>query len=61
MRLRMSASISRGDRPSTKVFTDMGDDFANVVNGSGTPSDALNAAQQSTVTFMKKQGFTVSP
>jgi len=44
----------------TQVSTDMGDDFANAVNGKGTLIDALNAAQQSTVTFMKRQGFTVS-
>ncbi|HEV2654060.1 MAG TPA: extracellular solute-binding protein, partial [Ktedonobacteraceae bacterium] len=44
----------------SQVFTDMGDNFANAVNGNGTLSDALNAAQQSTITFMKKQGFTVS-
>jgi hypothetical protein len=34
--------------------------FANVVNGQGTLSAALDAIQQSTVTFMKKQGFTVN-
>jgi multiple sugar transport system substrate-binding protein len=43
-----------------QVYTDMGDNFANVVNGRGTLSDALSAVQQSTVTFMKKQGFNVS-
>jgi len=43
-----------------QVYTDMGDNFANVVNGRGTLTDALNTVQQSTVTFMKKQGFTVS-
>src|SRR5205807_1671068 len=43
-----------------QVYTDMGDDFTNAVNGKGTLTDALNAAQQSTVTFMQKQGFTVS-
>jgi multiple sugar transport system substrate-binding protein len=43
-----------------QVYTDLGDNFANVVNGKGTLSDALDATQQSTVTFMKSQGFTVS-
>ena len=43
-----------------QVYTDMGDNFANAVNGRGTLTDALNTVQQSTVTFMKKQGFTVS-
>jgi multiple sugar transport system substrate-binding protein len=43
-----------------QVYTDIGDNFANVVNGRGTLSDALSAVQQSTVTFMKKQGFSVS-
>jgi multiple sugar transport system substrate-binding protein len=44
-----------------QVYTDMGDNFANSVNGRGTLTDALNAVQQSTVTFMKRQGFSVSP
>ncbi|HEX6556856.1 MAG TPA: sugar ABC transporter substrate-binding protein [Ktedonobacteraceae bacterium] len=43
-----------------QVYLDIGDNFANVVNGKGTLTDALNTVQQSTVTFMKKQGFTVS-
>lgn len=43
-----------------QVYTDMGNNFANAVNGQGTLSDALNATQQSTVTFMQKQGFSVS-
>lgn len=43
-----------------QTFNDMQDDFANAINGHGTLSDALNAVQQSTVTFMKKQGFGVS-
>jgi len=43
-----------------QVYTDMGDNFANVVNGRGSLSDALNAVQQSTITFMQKQGFSVS-
>ena len=42
-----------------QVYTDIGNNFANVVNGQGTLSTALDATQQSTVTFMKKQGFTV--
>jgi multiple sugar transport system substrate-binding protein len=44
-----------------QVYTDIGNNFANAVNGQGTLSDALNATQQSTVTFMQKQGFSVSP
>ncbi|TMD66655.1 MAG: sugar ABC transporter substrate-binding protein [Chloroflexi bacterium] len=43
-----------------QVFTDMSDNFANAINGKGTLTDALNATQQSTVTFMKKQGFNVT-
>ena len=43
-----------------QVYGDMGDNFTNAINGRGTLTDALNAVQQSTVTFMKKQGFTVS-
>ncbi|HLI05616.1 MAG TPA: extracellular solute-binding protein [Ktedonobacteraceae bacterium] len=43
-----------------QVYTDMGDDFANVVNGQGTLSTALNTLQQQTVTFMKSQGFSVT-
>jgi multiple sugar transport system substrate-binding protein len=43
-----------------QVYNDMGDQFANVVNGHGTLSDALNAVQQSTITYMQKQGFSVS-
>ena len=43
-----------------QVYTDMGNNFANAVNGQGTLSDALNATQQSTVSFMQKQGFSVS-
>jgi multiple sugar transport system substrate-binding protein len=47
--------------PTTnQVYTDIGDNFANALNGRGTLTDALNAVQQSTVTFMKKQGFSVS-
>ncbi|HYU71595.1 MAG TPA: sugar ABC transporter substrate-binding protein [Ktedonobacteraceae bacterium] len=43
-----------------QVYTDIGNNFANAINGQGTLSDALNATQQSTITFMQKQGFTVS-
>jgi multiple sugar transport system substrate-binding protein len=43
-----------------QVYSDIGDNFANAVNGRGTLSDGLNAVQQSTVTFMKKQGFSVT-
>ena len=43
-----------------QVYSDMGNDFANAVNGQGTLSDALNAVQQSTITYMKSQGFSVS-
>ena len=43
-----------------QVYTDMGDDFANAINGRGTLSDALNTLQQQTVTFMQKQGFSVT-
>jgi multiple sugar transport system substrate-binding protein len=43
-----------------QVYSDIGDNFANAINGRGTLTDALKAVQQSTVTFMQKQGFTVS-
>ena len=43
-----------------QVYNDIGDNFANVINGKGTLTDALNTVQQSTVTFMQKQGFTVT-
>jgi multiple sugar transport system substrate-binding protein len=43
-----------------QVYNDMGDQFANAVIGRGTLSDGLNAVQQSTITYMKKQGFSVS-
>src|SRR3989449_4577191 len=42
-----------------QVYNDIGDNFANAINGHGTLSDGLNAVQQSTVAFMKKQGFSV--
>jgi len=43
-----------------QYYTDLGDNFANAVNGHGTLTDALNATQESTVAFMKKQGYSVS-
>lgn len=43
-----------------QVYTDMGNNFANAVNGQGTLTDSLATVQQSTITFMKKQGFNVS-
>ncbi|TME13619.1 MAG: hypothetical protein E6I80_01915 [Chloroflexi bacterium] len=43
-----------------QVYNDMGDQFANAVNGHGTLSDGLNAVQLSTVTYLKKQGFSVT-
>ena len=44
-----------------QVYNDMGDNFANAINGKGTLSDGLNATQQSTITYLKKQGFSVTP
>ena len=43
-----------------QVYNDLGDQFANVINGHGTLSDGLTAVQQSTISYMQKQGFTVS-
>jgi len=43
-----------------QVYNDIGDQFTNAVNGHGTLSDGLNAVQQSTITYMKKQGFSVT-
>jgi multiple sugar transport system substrate-binding protein len=43
-----------------QVYSDTGDNFANAVNGQGTLVDGLNAVQQSTVAYMKKQGFSIS-
>jgi multiple sugar transport system substrate-binding protein len=43
-----------------QVYSDMGDNFANAINGRGTLTDALNTVQQSTISFMKKQGFSVN-
>jgi len=43
-----------------QVYNDISDNFANAVNGRGTLSDGLNAVQLSTVTYLKKQGFSVT-
>jgi multiple sugar transport system substrate-binding protein len=43
-----------------QVYSDMSNNFANAVNGQGTLSDALNTVQQSTLTYMKAQGFSIS-
>ncbi len=43
-----------------QVYNDMGDQFANAANGHGTLSDGLNAVQQSTITYLQKQGFSVT-
>ena len=43
-----------------QVYTDMGDDFANAINGQGTLVSQLSTLQQQTVTFMKSQGFSVT-
>ncbi len=43
-----------------QVYADLGDNFTNAVNGKGTLTNSLDTVQQSTTTFMKKQGFTVS-
>ena len=43
-----------------QVYNDMGDQFANAVNGHGTLSDGLNAVQQSTIAYLQKQGFSVT-
>lgn len=42
-----------------QVFTDIGDDFSNAVNGKTTLPTALDALQASTIAAMKKQGFSV--
>jgi multiple sugar transport system substrate-binding protein len=44
-----------------QVYSDMGNGFANATSGQGTLTDALNAVQQSTITYMKSQGYSVSP
>jgi multiple sugar transport system substrate-binding protein len=43
-----------------QVYNDMGDQFANAVNGHGTLMDGLNAVQQSTITYLTKRGFSVT-
>ena len=43
-----------------KVYSDIGDNFANAVIGQGTLGQGLNTVQQSTINDMKKQGFSVS-
>jgi multiple sugar transport system substrate-binding protein len=42
-----------------QVYNDMGDQFANAINGQSTLSQGLDAVQQSTISYMKKQGFNV--
>lgn len=43
-----------------QVFTDLGDQFSNAINGKTTLVKALDSLQASTVAAMKKQGFSVS-
>ncbi|GAC1459645.1 MAG: extracellular solute-binding protein [Ktedonobacteraceae bacterium] len=43
-----------------QVFTDLGDNFSNAVDGKTTLSAALDTVQASTIAAMKKQGFNVS-
>ena len=43
-----------------QVFTDMGDQFSNAVNGKTTLPAAMDALQASTVSHMKKLGFSVT-
>jgi multiple sugar transport system substrate-binding protein len=43
-----------------QVTNDISDNFSNAANGKTTLVAALNTVQQSTVAFMKKQGFSVS-
>jgi hypothetical protein len=43
-----------------QVTNDISDNFSNAVNGRTTLVAALNTIQQSTVSFMKKQGFSVN-
>ncbi len=43
-----------------QVFTDIGDNFSNAVDGKTTLSASLDALQTSTIAAMKKQGFSVS-
>lgn len=42
-----------------QVFTDLGDDFSNAIDGKTTLPAALDALQNSTTTAMKTQGFSV--
>ncbi len=43
-----------------QVFTDIGDNFSNAVDGKTTLSASLDSVQNSTISQMKKQGFSVS-
>jgi hypothetical protein len=43
-----------------QVTNDVSDNFSNAVNGRTTLVAALNTIQQTTVAFMKKQGFSVN-
>jgi multiple sugar transport system substrate-binding protein len=43
-----------------QVTNDISDNFSNAVNGRTTLVAALNTIQQTTVAFMKKQGFSVN-
>jgi len=43
-----------------QVYNDIGDQFANAINGQGTLSSGLDAVQQSTITYLQKQGFSVT-
>ncbi|GCE20815.1 hypothetical protein [Dictyobacter kobayashii] len=43
-----------------QVYNDFGDSFAGAVNNQDTLTNGLNSVQQSTVLFMKNQGFNVS-
>ena len=43
-----------------QVFTDLGDNFSNAVDGKTTLSASLDSVQNSTIAQMKKQGFSVS-
>ncbi len=43
-----------------ELYTDLGDNFSNAGTGKGTLVDGLNATQESTVSFLKKQGESVS-
>lgn len=43
-----------------QVFTDVGDNFSNAVDGKTTLTASLDTVQNSTIAQMKKQGFSVS-